>query len=446
MNAAICAVGSELLGTDRLDTNSLEITRLLRRFGVQTVVKSCVGDDERAIERTLDALAAQAELVVITGGLGPTADDRTRTAVATLCGLALHHDDLLLAEIEAKYRRMQRPMPQVNRRQAQRIDGAEVLRNDWGTAPGQRVDWRRADGRQVTFFLYPGVPRELLRMLPESLEPWLRGRLGEPTAQVRVEARVACVPESAVEERIAPLYEVYGADRIAVLARPADLRVRVEPPRSETGDESLATKQAVARLHEVLADTLYSVRIEADGALDLPAAQRGGDLEEVVGDLLVERRLRISVAESCTGGLLGQRLTAVAGSSAYFEGGALTYSNRLKQQMLGVDAAVLERHGAVSEEVARAMAGGAADVFATGLALAITGVAGPGGGSEEKPVGTVHLALATPEGTWHQRHRFPGERARVRWQATQVALDMVRRWAHGLPETPSWWPVTGVDA
>src|SRR6185503_9889464 len=407
MRAAWIAVGTELLGTERLDTNALTTTALLRRHGVELRRKAVVGDDEDELAGELRSLLGAHELVLVCGGLGPTADDVTREAVARACGRGLVFEPAVVADIEEKFRRIGRRMPEVNVRQAQRIDGAELLANARGTAPGQRLE-----ERGTTIFLLPGPPRELEPMLAEQVAPWLAARTGgEGTATLVL--KVACVPESEVEERIAPAYEELGRERVTVLAKPGEIRVEVTARGAAAACEQELARAGV-RLRGLLGDAVFG---EGDE-----------ELEAVVGRLLREAAATVATGESCTGGLLAARLTAVAGSSDYVLGGVVAYSNDAKQKMLDVPAALLREHGAVSEPVARALAAGAAQRLGASFGIGITGIAGPGGGSEAKPVGTVHIAIAEPDGDLvHRLARFPGDRERVRWQTSQLALKLLRR-------------------
>lgn len=408
MRAAIVAVGSEMLGTQRLDTNSLKLTAALERHGVELARKSVIGDLEADLEAEIRTLLASVHLILVTGGLGPTADDVTRVATAAALGRGIRVEPALVEEIAGRFRKMGLTMPEVNRRQAEVIDGAEVLPNRLGTAPGMRLSQGEA-----TIFLFPGVPVELEGMIETYLEPWLEQRSGGASRETAV-LKVACVPESTLEERIAPAYGELGREAITVLAKPGEITVQMIAAGSpEERRRRLAAMSA--RLRELIGPAVY--------------AQREVSLEEVVGELLRERGRTVATAESCTGGLVAERLTRIAGSSDYFLGGAVTYSNPLKTELLGVPAELIAGHGAVSEEVARAMAAGARSRFGSDYAVAITGVAGPGGGTADKPVGTVHIALAGPgDGeVEHRRIGYPGDRRRIRWLASQVALEMLRR-------------------
>ncbi len=414
-SAAILAVGSELLGVDRLDTNSLRLTQTLREHGVALRRKAVVGDDEAAIAEELRRMAAEAELVIVTGGLGPTSDDVTREAAAAAFGRALREDPEVLAAIAARYRSFARRMPEVNRRQAMVVEGAAVLANPQGTAPGLRLETGRA-----TLFLFPGVPRELEVMIAEHLEPWLSARVLDSGGALETwSLRVASVAESEIEERIAPAYAEFGREPITILASAGDILLKVTaggPP----GERRARLAAMQRRLAELAGDAVYSWREDED-------------LETVVGKLLRERGDTLGVVESCTGGLLAQRLTRIAGSSDYFRGGIVAYANEIKESLALVPAALLREHGAVSEEVALALARGARRQTGSDWGIGITGIAGPGGGSEEKPVGTVHVAIDGAAGESasspprHRRLRMPGDRERVRWLASQWALDLLRR-------------------
>ena len=409
MKAAILAVGSELLGTDRLDTNSLRLTALLDRYGVELRRKAAIGDSEEEIAAEIRFLLPRVDLVLITGGLGPTADDVTREAVAAALGRRLGLDEEVVATIERRFQSLGWRMPEVNRRQAWIIEGAEVISNPRGTAPGMRLE-----SGSCTLFLFPGVPSELEGMMADALEPWLAERAGGIARETAV-LKIAGLPESAVEERIAPAYEEFGREAITILANPGEIRLQATAAGPEP--ERRARLQAMAaRLAELAGDAVFAVREE-------------DTLESVVGELLRSAGATLTADESCTGGLFAQRITSVAGSSDYVLGGAVTYSNELKTRMVGVPPALLAEHGAVSEPVARAMAEGVRRTLGSDYGIGITGIAGPGGGSEEKPVGTVHIAVAGPgDGDVHHRRlRLPGDRDRVRRFSAQLALEMLRR-------------------
>ncbi len=415
MKAAIVAVGSEMLGSERLDTNSLRLAALLARYGVELRRKAVVGDDEADLVAEIDALLPAYDLIIVSGGLGPTADDLTRPAVAAALGRGISIDPEIVEWIAERFRRMGREMAAVNRRQAEVIDGATVLANDRGSAPGLTLTEGRA-----TLFLFPGVPSELDSMCARYLEPWLAERTGGAALETVV-LKTSCVAESTLEEWIAPCYEEFGREAITVLAKPGEVEVWA----TAAGDPAARGERLArmkARLAALLGDSLY-----AEG----PKAT----LEATVGELLRKAGATLATAESCTGGLTAERLTRVPGSSDTFVGGVVAYSNRLKTELLGVPAELIAEHGAVSEPVARAMAEGARKRLGADYAIAITGVAGPGGGSPDKPVGTVDIAIAGPgDGEVEaRRFRYPGDRERIRWISSQFALEMLRRRLARLP-------------
>lgn len=409
MDAAILAVGSELLNTDRLDTNSLMLTRTLSAFGVGLERKLVVGDEIEVIADEVRRLSRAVDLLLITGGLGPTSDDVTREGVAGALARRLVLDDQMVANIEQRFERFGMRMPAVNRRQAELIDGASWLMNRRGSAPGMQIE-----AEECVVFLFPGVPSELEEMIETSLVPWLQQNSDGEQTETRV-VKVSCVAESVVEERIQPAYEEFGREAISVLAAAGDIQVRVVA----TG----RTEERTARLGEMV-DRIEGLVGSAAYSRDLD-----GTLESVVGELLIAAGKKVVTAESCTGGLVAERLTRVPGSSEFFEGATITYSNRLKSELLGVDQDTLERHGAVSREVVEQMAVGVVARLQSDFGVAISGVAGPSGGTEAKPVGTVHVAVAEAgsEEVDHRELHLPGDRRRVRRLASQWALEMLRR-------------------
>ena len=398
--AAFLAVGSELLRAQRLDTNSLLAVRLAAGSGVAFVEKRAIEDDEQAIAGAVAELSGRVDLVVVSGGLGPTADDVTREGVARALGLRVVRVAELERALSRRYCEAGRRMPAIAARMADVIEGAEVLANPQGTAPGQLL---RSGG--CTVVLLPGVPREFETIFASEVVPRLGG--GAPTA-VRT-LHLAGVYESAVEERVSPLYGRYGREAVTILAG----RGVVDLVLTAAGEGADAVVAAMERdFAAVAGDDLY-----------------GRDQDTLAGVVLArlrERRWRLAAAESCTGGMVGALLTAVPGASDVFVGGVVAYANALKEGLLGVGAELLTAHGAVSGEAAAAMAEGALRLGAE-CALAVTGVAGPGGGSETKPVGTVHIAVATPALRRAVHRRFPGDRATVRELAANTALDQLRR-------------------
>ncbi len=407
MRAAILAVGSELLGTDRLDTNSLLLTERLRRYGVELERKAVVGDDLERIAGEIEGALASTELVLVTGGLGPTADDLTREAAARALGRRLERRPELVEEIRAKFASFGMRMPEVNLKQAEVLEGARVLANPRGTAPGLQVE----EGSR-TLFLFPGVPRELEGLIEQVLDPWLHRRCGGVAVETRV-LKIACLPESTLEERIQPYYREFGSEGLSVLSQPGEIQLRLTR-RGEPGERAGYLEARVEGLTGLLGDSIYGW-------------SQDDSLESVVGERLRRSGCSVCTAESCTGGLVAERLTRVPGSSDYFVGGVVAYADRIKAELLGVPAGLLERHGAVSEEVARAMAEGGRRLFGVDHCVAISGIAGPGGGSAEKPVGTVHVAVGGPQGCKHRLLRLPGDRKRVRRLAAQWGLDLLRR-------------------
>ncbi|MGB0035351.1 MAG: competence/damage-inducible protein A [Candidatus Acidiferrales bacterium] len=415
MNAEIIAVGSELLTPYRLDTNSLFLTDELNQLGIRVVHKAVVGDSLEEMTSSFRHALARADLIVASGGLGPTDDDRTREAVADLLGRKLERNDAILRQIQERFRRFGRVMPDINARQALVPQGATILENSRGTAPGL---WLEADGHIV--ILLPGVPLEMRAIFEEKVKPRL-AKLGHDVRLFTRDLRITGLPESDVEQRVLPLYALYPDTETTILAAPGEVQLH---PRTWSNDSAKAEKllnELVDRMSLALGEHLFS--------------RHGERLEEVVARVLAENRATIAVAESCTGGMLAERLTNVPGSSNYFLGGVVCYSNELKISFVDVPGEIIESKGAVSAEVALALADGIRRHAGATLGVGVTGIAGPGGGTPEKPVGLVHIAIADERGPRERRLRFPGDRERIRQQATQAAMDMVRRYflypAHG---------------
>jgi len=406
MNAEILASGSEMLTPARIDTNSLYLTERLNTLGIEVVGKEIVGDDRERMAHMIEAALGRADLLVITGGLGPTEDDVTRDAVAMILGLGMHFDRTVCAAIEARFARMKRKMSEINRRQAYILDTAEILPNDRGTAPGQ---WIEAQGKIVA--LLPGPPNEMKAMFEKQVFERLRQRV--PPLVIRtVELRVAGMPESDLDQLISPVYKKYTNPVTTVLAAPGDIQIHFRAHAETEAEAEALLKEVVDQVAPLLGDRLYT--------------RRGETLEKVVGDMLRGCKATVAVAESCTGGGLGERITTVDGSSDYFVGGFLTYTNRMKTELLGVSAQLLEQYSAVSEQAALAMARGARERTGATYALSVTGVAGPAGGTAETPVGTVYIGLASERGASARRFQFLGDRGRIRGFAVHYALDMLR--------------------
>jgi nicotinamide-nucleotide amidase len=407
MNAEILAVGSELLTASRIDTNSLWLTDQLNAIGVEVTAKSIVGDDRPRLTAMLLQSLERAEIVLITGGLGPTEDDVTRDAVAVAAGKPLVFQQDLCDEIAAFFTRLGRTMTGNNRRQAHLIEGFDSLPNPRGTARGLLGE---INGRFVA--LLPGPPHELKPMFVNHCLPRLKDKF-PPQHIAVVHFRVAGLGESALDALIAPVYSTYSNPVTTILAAPGDVQIFLRALcATEAGARELADDLG-AKITEILGDRIYS--------------RNGSDLATATGALLRSRKETISVAESCTGGLVGQKLTAAAGSSDYFAGGFLTYSDAMKADLLGVPATVLQAHSAVSEPSARAMAEGARKRTGSTWALSVTGYAGPDGGTQQDPVGTVYLGLAGPQDTEVKRIQVPGDRERVRELAATSAIDLLRR-------------------
>jgi nicotinamide-nucleotide amidase len=406
VKAEIIAVGSELLTPDRLDTNSLFLTEELNKLGVEILRKTIVGDDPELLAEAFRDALNRVPLIISSGGLGPTEDDLTRETVAELLRRQLKLDEKILDGIKARFRSFNREMPDINVRQAMVPEGAEALNNPRGTAPGL---WIEAGEHMIA--LLPGPPRELKPLFLEEVLP----RVARRVSAVRMfhrELRVTGMGESAVDQRIQPVYKRFADVNTTVLASPGEIQIHL---RMWTDDAALAQKNfsEIEQGFEIaLTDRIFS--------------RDGSSLEEVVARLLTLNSATISAAESCTGGLLAQRLTSIAGSSSYFLGGVVCYSNEMKTTWADVPKELIEAKGAVSAEVAVALAEGIRRRVGSTLGVGITGIAGPGGGSEEKPVGTVHIAVSSGGETKARAVRFMGDREMIRTQASQMALDLVR--------------------
>jgi len=406
MKAEIIAVGSELLTPDRLDTNSLFLTAELNKLGIEVVRKTVVGDERPLLLEAFRDALNRVPITIASGGLGPTEDDLTREAVAELLDRRLVRNEAVVRAIEARFRSFGRQMTENNLRQAMVPEGAEPLENPRGTAPGLWLE----QGDQVIALL-PGPPRELKPLFLEQVLPRLQRRAAAGKMFHR-ELRVTGLGESHVDHLAGPIYTKYADVQTTVLASPGEVQIHL-------------------RLWSTYPEHAAKTLADLEQALDIALAERifsrdGSPLEVVVARELLKHNATISAAESCTGGLLAERLTTIAGSSAYFLGGVVCYSNELKTAWADVPAEMIATKGAVSPEVAIALAEGIRRRVGSSLGVGITGIAGPGGGSEEKPVGTVHIALASASGVRERALRFPGDREMIRMQASQAALDMVR--------------------
>ncbi len=408
--AEIIAVGSELLTPSRSDTNSLHITERLNAIGISIAAKAIVGDDRAQIAAAMENALAHADVVIVTGGLGPTDDDLTRDVAAEVFALQLEEDPAIVENIRQRFAARGLQMPEINRKQAQVPRGAEVLGNPRGTAPGLWL----VDGLR-RMLLLPGPPGEMQPMLEQWCERHGKA-LGGGVHLVRRVLKVANMTESHVEELAQPVYSRWrdaGVLVATILATPGQIELHLTASAASSEEAEAALEPAVAELVTALGGNVFTTR--------------GESLEEVVGALLKETHSTIAVAESCTGGLLLSRLTDVPGSSEYVIGGVVAYSNDLKIDLLGVDRALLDEHGAVSEPVAVAMADGVRERHGASIGVGITGIAGPGGGSTAKPVGTVAIAVSGATGTRVRTQLFRGGRQQIKFWATQAALDGVRR-------------------
>ena len=410
--AEIIAVGSEMLQPDRTDTNSLYVTAGLNELGIEMRAKAVVGDDLDDLASLVREALSRSDLLVLTGGLGPTDDDLTRDAVARVLGRGMQEDEPTIERIRARFARRKMEMPAINRRQGLVIDGARLLDNANGTAPGQWIE----DGPRVIVLL-PGPPRELKPMV----DALVRGPLSQRAAADRLHRRVVRIAgrsESHAEEILQPLYAKWRSDEPPIVATILAAFGLIELQlNARTPDAASAQRVLQAAVDDVCA----AFGPDAFGV-------DGSRLEAEVGRLLRERGCRLALAESCTGGLAASRLTDVPGASDYVERAVVAYSNEAKVQLLGVLPETIAEHGAVSEQVALAMARGIRANARVEIGVGITGIAGPGGGTDAKPVGTVAIAVVGP-GERERVHTvlFPGDRQQVKWLSASWAIDALRR-------------------
>ena len=411
MQIELLTIGDELLLGFTIDTNAAYLARALAEIGVEIVHRTTVGDDAEKIAAAVSEAIERTGAVITTGGLGPTADDRTRPVIAKLFGRELVRDDAIVAQIEARFWRMtSAKMPETNIVQAMVPAGARVLENRHGTAPGLWIE--DAQGRWVA--MLPGVPREMRGLTHDSILPILRERIGAaPVAIVSRTIRTTGIGESALAERLGELGKSVEGMPLAFLPGWAGVDLRLTSRTLAPADAKVALDAGAQMLRDVAGSVVYG--------------EESQDLAELVLDLCRDRGLSMAVGESCTGGLLGARLTAIPGSSDVFHGGVIAYDNAVKTKLLGVGDVTLSAHGAVSEEVSREMAEGSARSLGTQIGIGITGIAGPGGGTAEKPVGTVWIAVSGLGETRSLGRVFVGDREEIRLRATQAALDQVRR-------------------
>ena len=406
LTAEIIAIGSELLAPDRSDTNSLWLTEKLNSIGIEVKLKTIVGDDDARLEEVIKDAVRRSRVVITTGGLGPTEDDITRKVAARALGRRLLLDEKVLDWIKARFESFGRKMPERNSRQAMVIDGSEVLDNPNGTAPGLFIEHEN-----TAIALLPGPPREMHPMFENFVLP----RLAEKSGSLRVVRRVlrvAGMGESALDELIAPVYLQYENPQTSILFNQTEVEIQLTANGRTDQEANVLLDRVSEQLEERLGKAIFSFA--------------GETIEEVVALKLSVGRYSLAVAESCTGGLIAQRLTALPGASKFFIEGVVSYSNESKTRTLGVEPMLLLEHGAVSAPVAEAMAEGVRSRAGTDFGLSVTGIAGPDGGSEEKPVGLVYIALADDAHTEHRKLKLPGDRHLIRWRASQAALDLLR--------------------
>lgn len=411
MNAEIIAVGSEMLTPHRQDTNSLYITDKLNELGVDVAFKTITGDRLKHLVGAVRNALQRVDILVISGGLGPTEDDLTREAVAEALGVRLRRDPDLIAHLYTRAASRRMTITRNNEKQADVIDGATVLPNPLGSAPGQWIDTVVGKHRKLAMLL-PGPPHELKGMFEGECLPRLREIVPQRHIATRV-LKAAMIGESLADSRVAPIYTQYKDVDTTILAHLGDIELRLTCSKPIPDLAQARVDELAGKIEEELEDYIYS--------------SQGETLEQIVLYYLEMRGATLATAESCTGGMVAERLTGVSGSSRSFTGGAVVYSNRLKMELAGVDPKLIAAHGAVSREVAIALAEGIRERCESTIGLGITGVAGPTGGTDEKPVGLVWFAISDADGTDVLEKRFSGDRNAIRFYASQQGLDMVRR-------------------
>lgn len=423
MIAEILAVGSELLTPFRQDTNSLFLTDRLNDLGISVAFKTIVGDNRAQLVDATRTALRRSDLILFSGGLGPTEDDLTREALATALSLGMTPSPDVLASLERRFQERGIEMTANNRKQADILDTATMLPNSAGTAPGQFLAADTPDGHRICVLL-PGPPRELKAVFTEQVEPRLAALLPERHIAKRL-LRILLVPESHADARVAPIYHQYPDIETTILAHAGEIQFHLTSVKPTLDEAQLRVNELAERIAAEFADDLISASGESP--------------EEVVLGMLNLRQLKLAVAESCTGGLLAQRLTAVPHASDTFLGGAVVYTNQLKTCIAGVPRELIDQHGPVSEPVARALAEGICRCTQASVGISITGLAGPSGGSpgpdEHKPIGLVYIGLATPQGASVTELHLQGDRERIRWWATQHALKLLRQ--HLLQMSPA---------
>jgi nicotinamide-nucleotide amidase len=411
MKSEIIAIGSEMLTPFRQDSNSLYLTEKLNEIGVSVAFKTIVGDRKKDIVGAIRTALGRTDILALMGGLGPTEDDLTREAVAEALGITLRRDASQVAALHARAATWRITMPENNLKQADVIEGATILPNPNGSAPGQWLDTTYSSYRKL-IFLVPGPPNECIAMFDAECIPRLRAVLPQRFIAKRT-LKAAMIPESQADKIAAPIYTTYSDVETTILAKTGDIQFTLLCTKSSLEEAQERVDELSGKLEEALEEWLFS--------------SEGESLEQTVLDYLGFRNATLAVAESCTGGMIAQRITAVSGSSRSFLGGAVVYSNEMKTLLAGVDPALIDRHGAVSEEVARALADGIRQRTASTIGVGVTGVAGPTGGTETKPVGLVYIAVSDAQKTECLERNFRGARDRVREWTTTQALDLIRR-------------------
>jgi nicotinamide-nucleotide amidase len=411
MKSEIIAVGSEMLTPYRQDTNSLYITEKLNEIGVSVAFKTIVGDRRKDLVNAIRTALGRIDILVLMGGLGPTEDDLTREAAAEALSLTLRRDATVVGALHARAATWRIPMPENNLKQADVLQGATVLANPNGSAPGQWIDTKFAGYRKLILLL-PGPPGECRPLFDTECLPRLRAIL-PPRAIAQRTLRAAMIAESQADKLLAPIYSEYKDVETTILSHAGDIQLTLLCAKTTASSAQSRVDELASRMEEALEDWLYS--------------SQGESLEQIVLYYLGLRQSTLAVAESCTGGMIAQRITSVPGASRSFLGGAIVYSDALKTAIAGVPAKLIAKEGAVSAEVAKALANGIRLRTGATLGLGVTGIAGPSGGSEEKPVGLVYIALSDAQKNETIEKNFRGDRDRIREYASQQALDLIRR-------------------
>ena len=410
MKCEIVAVGSEMLTPFRKDTNSLYLTEKLNSIGITVAFKTIVGDRQKDLVSAIRTALARVDILILTGGLGPTEDDLTREAVAEALSLTLRRDAQQVAALHARAAAWRVSMPENNLKQADILSGATLLPNPNGTAPGQWLD-TTFDGYRKLVALLPGPPGECRPLFDTECMARLRSIVPPRHIAVRT-LRAAMIPESQADKLLAPVYTAYNDIETTLLAHAGDLQITLLCTKPDAAAARQRVDELAEGIEEILEDWIYS--------------NAGESLEQIVLYYLGLRQATLAVAESCTGGLVAQRITAVPGASRSFLGGVVVYSNAMKSAFAGVPPELIAERGAVSAEVAKALAQGIRERTGATLGLGITGIAGPTGGTETKPVGLVHIGICDAQGCETLERTFHGDRQRIREWAAQQALDMVR--------------------